>query len=64
MAEWSEDHVAAVCFLNLNLVLVDDLWLNWRPDEPVKNEDRRLGRSGSGLWNAGTFKVVAPTCVG
>jgi hypothetical protein len=25
--------------------------------------DRRLDRSGSGMWKAGTFKAIAPTCV-
>jgi hypothetical protein len=29
-----------------------------------KGEDRQLGRSGSGVLNVNTFKVVAPTCVG
>jgi hypothetical protein len=30
----------------------------------VKSGDSWLGRSGSGMWQAGTFKVVAPACVG
>jgi hypothetical protein len=30
----------------------------------VESEDRRLGRSGSGTWKAGTFKAVAPACIG
>jgi hypothetical protein len=30
----------------------------------VESEGRRLGRSGSGMWKAGTFKAVAPVCVG
>jgi hypothetical protein len=30
----------------------------------VKSEDRRLGRSGSGMWKADTSKVVAAACVG
>jgi hypothetical protein len=29
-----------------------------------KVEDHQFGRSGSGLWQAGTSKVVAPACVG
>jgi hypothetical protein len=29
----------------------------------VKRGDRRLGRSGSGMWKAGAFKAVAPACV-
>jgi hypothetical protein len=28
-----------------------------------KVEDRRLGRSGSVMWQAGTSKVAAPACV-
>jgi hypothetical protein len=31
MAEWSEDHVAAIGSLNLNFVLVGRTRLNWRP---------------------------------
>jgi hypothetical protein len=30
----------------------------------VENADSWLGRSESGMWQAGTSKVVAPTCVG
>jgi hypothetical protein len=30
----------------------------------VKSGDHRLGRSGSGVWKAGTSKVVAPAYVG
>jgi hypothetical protein len=39
---------------------------NLRSDEALrwKAEDCRLGRSGRGLWKAGTSKVVAPSCVG
>jgi hypothetical protein len=39
---------------------------NLRSDEALrwKAEDCRFGRSGSGLWKAGTSKVVAPSCVG
>jgi hypothetical protein len=29
----------------------------------VESEDRRLGRSGSGMWKAITFKAAAPACV-
>jgi hypothetical protein len=28
-----------------------------------EGEDRQLEMSGSGVWKAGTFKVVAPTYV-
>jgi hypothetical protein len=38
---------------------------NLRPDGALrwKAEDRRLGRSGSVIWKAGTSKVVALVCV-
>jgi hypothetical protein len=46
--------------------LVVRLWLNWRSGMTLrwKGEDCQLGRSRSGVWKAGTFKAVAPTCVG
>jgi hypothetical protein len=31
MAEWSEDHGAATCSLNLKFGIMDGSWLNWRP---------------------------------
>jgi hypothetical protein len=39
---------------------------NLRPDEALrwKADDRRLGRSGSVMSQAGTSKVVAHVCVG
>jgi hypothetical protein len=39
-------------------------WLNWRPGgaRRWKGKDRRLGRSGSGVWKDGTFKAIAPLC--
>jgi hypothetical protein len=66
MVEWSEDHVAAIGpFKTSNSDLVDRFWINWRPGRALrwKGEDRLLGRSKSGVWEAGTFKVVAPDCV-
>jgi hypothetical protein len=65
MAEWSEDHVAAIGTLNSNSGLVDRFWINWRLDGALrwKGEDRQLGRSGSGVWKASIFKAVASTCV-
>jgi hypothetical protein len=30
----------------------------------VESGDRQLGRSGSGMWQAGTSKAIAPACVG
>jgi hypothetical protein len=66
MAKCSEDHVAAIGpFKTSNSDLVDRFWINWRPSETLrwKWEDRRLERSESGVWNVGTFKAVAPTCI-
>jgi hypothetical protein len=42
-------------------------WMdNLRPGGALrwKVEDRRLGMSGSVMWQADTSKVVAPACVG
>jgi hypothetical protein len=36
MAEWSKNHVAAICSLNLNFGLVEGLWLNGRPGEVLR----------------------------
>jgi hypothetical protein len=65
MAEWSEDHVAVIGPLKFNSVLVVRFWLNWRPYGALrwKGGDHRLERSGSGVWNVGTFKIVAPASV-
>jgi hypothetical protein len=66
MAEWLEGYVADIGLLNSNFGLVGRTWLNWRLGRALrwKAEDRRLGRSGSMMWQAGTSKVVAPTYVG
>jgi hypothetical protein len=52
--------------LNLNFGLVGRTWLNWRPGGALrwKEEDHRLGRSGSVMWQAGTSNIVAPSYVG
>jgi hypothetical protein len=36
VAEWSKDHMATIGSLNLNFGLMDDLWLNWRPDGALR----------------------------
>jgi hypothetical protein len=67
MAEGWKDHVAAITPFKTQLYFSCLIfWLNWRPGGALrwKGEDRRLGRSGSGVWKAGTYKVVAPACVG
>jgi hypothetical protein len=66
MAEWSKDHMAAIGPLNLNLGICGRFGINWRLGGGLrwKGEDRRLGRSGSGVWKTGTFKAISPTCVG
>jgi hypothetical protein len=67
MAEWSEDHVAAIRpFKTSNSNLVDRFWINWRPDGALrwKRNDRRLGRSESGVWKVGTIKAISSAYVG
>jgi hypothetical protein len=51
MSEWSEDHVAAIGPLNLNLGICDKFWIIWRPGGTLrwKGEDHRLRRSVSGV---------------
>jgi hypothetical protein len=36
MAEWSEDHMAIIGSLNLNLGIIGGMWLNWRPDGALR----------------------------
>jgi hypothetical protein len=36
MAEWSEDHMAAIGSLNLNFGIFGGIWLNWKPDEALR----------------------------
>jgi hypothetical protein len=66
MAEWSEDHMAAIGPFNLNHGICGRFWIIWRPGEALryKREDHRLGRLGGGVWKASTFKAVAPAYVG
>jgi hypothetical protein len=44
----------------------DSLMFNLGPGGVLrwKVEDHQLRRSGNNMWQAGTSKVVAPTCVG
>jgi hypothetical protein len=58
--------VVVIGLFKTQLCLVVMLWLNWKLDGALrwKGEDRRLERLESGVWKAGTFKVVAPTYVG
>jgi hypothetical protein len=63
MAEWSKDHVAAIGYLNLTLVSWIIVKLETGRGPYVESADRRMEWSGSGLWKAGTFKALAPTCV-
>jgi hypothetical protein len=66
MAEWLEDHMAAIGPFKTQLCLVVRLWLNWRSGgaHRWKWEDHRLGKSGSSVWKAGTFKAIASACDG
>jgi hypothetical protein len=49
MVEWSGDHVAAIGSLNLNLGLIDGLWLNWRPAEALRWKVETTGWKGEGV---------------
>jgi hypothetical protein len=42
MVEWSKDHVVVIDPLNLKLWLIAETWLNWRPDEAIREKRRQL----------------------
>jgi hypothetical protein len=46
MAEWSEDHVAAIGSLNINFGLVGRTWVNWRPDGTLRWKVEIVGWEG------------------
>jgi hypothetical protein len=46
MAEWSEDHMAAIGFLNLNFGLVGRTWLNWRLGGALRWKVKIVGWEG------------------
>jgi hypothetical protein len=47
MAEWSEDHVAAVCYFNTqHLGLVDKVWLNLRSGGALRWKGETAGWKG------------------
>jgi hypothetical protein len=49
MAEWSEDHVAAIGSLSLNFGNFGRSWLNWRPDGALKWKVKTVDWEGQGL---------------
>jgi hypothetical protein len=49
MAEWSEDHVAAIGSLNLNFGSVDGSWLNWRPGRALRWKGKTTDWEGQGV---------------
>jgi hypothetical protein len=49
MAEWLEDHMAAIGSLNLNCGLVGRTWLNWRPDGALRWKVETVSREGRGV---------------
>jgi hypothetical protein len=65
MTELSEDHMAAIGPLNMNLRICGRFWIIYRLGMTLrwKEEDHRLGRLESGVWKADTFKAVTPACV-
>jgi hypothetical protein len=46
MAEWSEDHGAAIGSLNLNFGLINGLWLHWRPGGALRWKVKTVGWEG------------------
>jgi hypothetical protein len=65
MAEWSEGHAAAIGSLKLNAWC--KCWnlikLETGRGHLGKGETASWEGQGVGMWEAGTFKVVAPACV-
>jgi hypothetical protein len=50
VAEWSEDHVTAVGYINTqHLGLVDKAWLNWRPGGALRWKVETTGWEGQGV---------------
>jgi hypothetical protein len=49
MAEWSEDHGAAIGSLNLNFGLIDGLWLTWRLGGALRWKVKTVGWEGRGV---------------
>jgi hypothetical protein len=55
MAEWSEDHVAAIGFLNSNLVYFGSSCLNWRPNGALRWKGEAIGWEG---WRVACGKLA------
>jgi hypothetical protein len=51
MAEWLEYHVAAIGFLNFDLV--DCLWINWRPGRAHRWIAETISWEGRGNMDSG-----------
>jgi hypothetical protein len=49
MAEWLEDHGAAIVLLNSNLGLVARTGLNWRPGGALRWKVKTIGWKGRGV---------------
>jgi hypothetical protein len=49
MAEWSEDHVAAIGYFKLNSDLAGGLWLNWRPGGARRWKGETVSWEGQGV---------------
>jgi hypothetical protein len=65
MVESLEDHVAVIGSPNLNFETFGrSPKLETERGPQVESGDCRLGRLGSGMWQAGTSNAVAPACVG
>jgi hypothetical protein len=66
MAEWSEDHGVAIGSLHSTPWFSRWKWVKLQTGRGpyVESGDSCFGKSGSGMWQAGTSKVVALACVG
>jgi hypothetical protein len=42
VAKWSKDHVAAIGSLKLELWLMAETWLKWRPGGATRGKGRQL----------------------
>jgi hypothetical protein len=49
MAEWSEDHVAAIRSLNFNFRTLGRSWLNWRSGGALRWKVKTAGWEGQGV---------------
>jgi hypothetical protein len=49
MAEWSEDHVAAIGLFKLEIGTCVRFWINWRPDGTLRWKRGTISWKGRGV---------------